>query len=173
MRKGLWIVAAVALLGGGVAMAQDQPRSEDHGRPGAGPGQSREEQRPSSGRQEERGNEGAPKRAAPHAQSRRQAGPRPGGGPRPPHRFLSGGGWHRSIHGPKFVYPAGFRYQVWTTGATLPPVFLSGSYFYDDYAALGLAPPPGGYRWVRYGPDLLLVNLRTGRIADVVDGVFY
>jgi Ni/Co efflux regulator RcnB len=55
----------------------------------------------------------------------------------------------------------------------LPSVFLGGAYFYDNYGALGLAPPPAGYRWVRYGPDLLLVNVVTGRIADVVEGAFY
>ena len=55
----------------------------------------------------------------------------------------------------------------------LPSVFLSNAYFYDNYSALGLGPPPAGYRWVRYGPDLLLVNVVTGRIADVVDGAFY
>jgi Ni/Co efflux regulator RcnB len=52
-------------------------------------------------------------------------------------------------------------------------VFLASSYYYDDYAALGLAPPPPGYRWVRYGPDILMVNVVTGRVADSVDGVFY
>jgi Ni/Co efflux regulator RcnB len=55
----------------------------------------------------------------------------------------------------------------------LPPAFLAPPYYYDEYAPLGLGPPPAGYRWVRYGPDLLLVNIATGRIADVVDGVFY
>jgi Ni/Co efflux regulator RcnB len=55
----------------------------------------------------------------------------------------------------------------------LPSIFLSGTYFYDNYSPLGLGPPPPGYRWVRYGPDLLLVNVVTGRIADVVDGAFY
>jgi Ni/Co efflux regulator RcnB len=52
-------------------------------------------------------------------------------------------------------------------------VFLASTYFYDNYAALGLGPPPPSYRWVRYGPDLLLVNVATGRIVDVVDGAFY
>jgi Ni/Co efflux regulator RcnB len=55
----------------------------------------------------------------------------------------------------------------------LPSIFLTPTYFYDGYAALGLAPPPAGYQWVRYGPDVLLVNLATGRVADTVDGVFY
>jgi len=38
---------------------------------------------------------------------------------------------------------------------------------------MGLEPPPRGYRWVRYGPDLLLVNIRTRRVADVIYGAFY
>ncbi|HEY6456870.1 MAG TPA: RcnB family protein [Steroidobacteraceae bacterium] len=86
---------------------------------------------------------------------------------------MSGGSWHRSVRGPKFSFPDGFTYQAWATGGILPPVFLTAPYYYDGYASLGLAPPPAGYQWVRYGPDLLLVNIRSGRIADVVDGVFY
>ncbi len=53
MRKGLWIIAAVALLGSGVAMAQGQgQRPDDRGRPGAGPGSNRpgDQQRPGPGR---------------------------------------------------------------------------------------------------------------------------
>lgn len=72
-----------------------------------------------------------------------------------------------------YRYPPGFAYRRWINGAILPPIFLSSAYFYDNYVGLGLGPPPPGYRWVRYGPDLLLVNVATGRIADVVDGAFY
>jgi len=50
---------------------------------------------------------------------------------------------------------------------------LAPPYYYDNYAPLGLAPPPPGYRWIRYGPDLLLVDVTSGRIGDVVEGVFY
>jgi Ni/Co efflux regulator RcnB len=165
MRKGLWIVAAVALLGSGVAMAQDQggPRPDDRGKPGdqqrAGP-----PNRPA----------GAPRAPAhrPPAQ-RPPVAARPPYGRRAPHRFLAGGAWRHSIRGPAFRYPPGFSYRVWTTGAILPPIFLTPTYFYDGYATLGLAPPPAGYQWVRYGPDVLLVNLSTGRVADTVDGVFY
>ena len=34
-------------------------------------------------------------------------------------------------------------------------------------------PPPPGRRWVRYGSDLLLVNVRNRRVEDVIYGVFY
>jgi Ni/Co efflux regulator RcnB len=55
----------------------------------------------------------------------------------------------------------------------LPGVFLSSAYIYTRYSVLGLGPPPPGYYWVRYGPDLLLVEHRTRRIADVIYGAFY
>ncbi len=91
----------------------------------------------------------------------------------PPHHFLSGGRWRPSLRGPVYRYPPGFGYRRWASGAILPSIFLSSAYFYNNYAPLGLSPPPPGYQWVRYGPDLLLVNVTTGRIADVVDGAFY
>ena len=52
-------------------------------------------------------------------------------------------------------------------------LFLSSGYIYDDYWRLGLGGPPYGYHWVRYGPDLLLVEWRTGRVVDVIYGAFY
>jgi Ni/Co efflux regulator RcnB len=149
MRMGLWMVATVALLGASVSMAQDQGRrADDHSAPARPPSHAR-----------------APAhRPAPAPAFARR---------RPAHRFLSGGSWQHSVHASAFQYPSGYAYRVWTTGAVLPSIFLASPYFYDDYGTLGLGAPPRGYRWVRYGPDLVLVNVVTGRIADVVEGVFY
>jgi Ni/Co efflux regulator RcnB len=163
MRKSPWIAAGVALLVSSLVMAQDQAPRRDSDRPKAG--------RPDAARPE--ASRPGPTAHRPTSHRPPATGGPPNIGRRPPHRFLSGGGWHRSIRGPAFRFPPGFTYQAWATGGILPPVFLGASYFYDGYATLGLAAPPGGYRWVRYGPDLLLVNVNTGRIADVVDGVFY
>jgi Ni/Co efflux regulator RcnB len=80
--------------------------------------------------------------------------------------------YHR-IRGPIFHYPRGYGYRRWGIGAILPHIFLSNYYYWTDWRALGLLPPPPGYVWVRYGPDLLLVNRYTGRIADVIYGAFY
>jgi len=80
--------------------------------------------------------------------------------------------YHR-IRGPMFHYPRGYSYRRWVIGAMLPHIFLSNYYYWSDWRALGLLPPPPGYVWVRYGPDLLLVNRFTGRIADVIYGAFY
>jgi Ni/Co efflux regulator RcnB len=72
-----------------------------------------------------------------------------------------------------FIYPRGWGYRRWVVGAVLPPLFLFPAYYYADWAVLGLAAPPPGYQWVRYGPDLLLVDLSTGQVVDAVYGAFY
>ena len=100
---------------------------------------------------------------------------RPGHGsnrPRPPHRPGYRPPNFRPIHRPGFHYPAGYGYRRWTIGLLLPRLFLSPTYYFDDYANYGFGPPPSGHRWVRYGPDLLLVNTRTGRIRDVIHNAF-
>jgi hypothetical protein len=77
------------------------------------------------------------------------------------------------VHLAPFVYPAGWGYRRWAVGAILPPLFLAPAYYYADWATLGLDPPQPGFQWVRYGPDLLLVNVTTGAVVDTVYGVFY
>jgi Ni/Co efflux regulator RcnB len=72
-----------------------------------------------------------------------------------------------------YRYPQGHSYRNWTVGSILPSLFLSNSYYFDNYAAMGLGAPPPGYVWVRYGPDLLLVDRRSGSVADVISNAFY
>lgn len=95
----------------------------------------------------------------------------PGGHHKAGH-FWHRGGWSVRIHGPAYHYPRGWHYRKWAIGAILPALFLANEYYYDDYAGAGLQVPPPGYRWVRYGPDLLLVNVRTGQVEDVVEDAF-
>ncbi len=89
-----------------------------------------------------------------------------------PGQFFHRGSWFARVHAPAFRYPHGWRYRAWAVGAILPALFLAPDYYYDDYAALNLQAPAPGYRWVRYGPDLLLVNIRTGEVEDVVNDAF-
>jgi Nickel/cobalt transporter regulator len=77
------------------------------------------------------------------------------------------------VHIIPFIYPNGWAYRRWAVGAALPPLFLVRDYWYPDWAALGLEPPPPGAQWVRYGPDLLLVDVSSGQVIDVAYGVFY
>jgi Nickel/cobalt transporter regulator len=95
-------------------------------------------------------------------------GPHPGG----QGQFNYRGRTFTGVHAAPFAYPPGWEYRRWGVGAALPPVFLTPDYFYPEWAGLGLDPPPPGYQWVRYGPDLLLVDVNTGEVAEVVYGVF-
>lgn len=93
--------------------------------------------------------------------------------PHRPNQFYHRGGWYGRVRGPAYAYPRGWHYRHWSIGVRLPPILFGPSYYYGGWAALGLEEPLPGYSWVRYGPDLLLVNLHTGEVEDVVYGVFY
>jgi len=97
------------------------------------------------------------------------AGPHPG----PGGQFTWRGRSISRVHLTPFVYPSGWGYRRWAIGAALPALFLDPAYYYADWATLGLAPPDPGFQWVRYGPDLLLVNITTGQVVDVIYDAFY
>jgi len=80
---------------------------------------------------------------------------------------------NRVRFGRPWVYPPGWGYRRWAVGAVLPALFLAPAYYYANWADVGLSPPPPGFQWVQYGPDLLLVNVTTGEVVDVAYGVFY
>jgi hypothetical protein len=81
--------------------------------------------------------------------------------------------WLGRLRGPAFHYPHGYSYRRWYAGQSLPLLFLAAPYFFNDYASVGVEAPPPGYVWVRYGPDLVLVNRSTGAIEQVLYGVYY
>lgn len=122
---------------------------------------------------------GAPRGApGPALRTMGPAGPHPGPGMAGPHpgpgvQFRYHGHAFNPVHAAPFVYPAGWGYRRWGIGMALPAIFLAEAYWYADWATLGLAPPEPGFRWVRYGPDVLLVNMETGQVVDVAYGVFY
>ncbi len=97
------------------------------------------------------------------------AGPHGSGGPAVSWR----GHTFNRVHLAPFIYPHGWGYRRWGIGMMLPPLFLAPAYYYSDWAGLGLPPPDPGFQWVRYGPDLLLVNVATGQVVDVIYGAFY
>lgn len=96
-----------------------------------------------------------------------------GGGQRGGGGFSYGGRQHDQIQRGGFNYPSGYGYRRWGAGQILPFLFLTSPYIFDSYNDYGIGPPPRGYRWVRYGPDLLLVSRSSGRIRQVIYGVFY
>lgn len=78
----------------------------------------------------------------------------------------------RPIYGPRYAWPRGYAYVRRPVGWVMPRPFLTAAYFYTAWATLGLVAPPHNFQWVRYGPDLLLVDTTSGRVTDVRYGVF-
>ena len=173
MKRLLCAVAAIAMIVPSIAAAQPQQNQQNRTRPATRP-------------------QILPVKPAPHRPGHPGNRPnypghrpnRPGHGHRPPvtiqpirplpgHRPGHRPPHFRPIHRPPFHYPHGYRYHRWHIGLILPHVFLSHSYYFNDWNVLGLGPPPHGYVWVRDGPDLLLVNVHTGQIRDVIYGAFY
>jgi Ni/Co efflux regulator RcnB len=187
MKRLFCAVAAIALMAPNTAAGQsrDQGRNNRSEQRQSRPNQQRPQNRPARPTRPTR-----PARPTVQRPQNRPARPsRPTGPTRPSYqpnrpstRPVSRSGVYRPGQRPSsyhrvrarsFHYPRGYRYRRWSVGLLLPRLFLSNSYYWNDYGALGLGPPPPGYVWVRYGPDLLLVSRYTGRIADVIYGAFY
>jgi hypothetical protein len=63
-------------------------------------------------------------------------------------------------------------YRYYRRGEYLPMSLVIGAYFIDDFLDLGLGEPGYGQRWVRYGTDAVLIDSASGRVIDVVYGVY-
>lgn len=68
---------------------------------------------------------------------------------------------------------APFRYERFARGARLQPSYYDRRYFIADYRRYHLPSPPPHARWVRHYDDMILVSLRSGRVLDVIYGVFW
>lgn len=74
------------------------------------------------------------------------------------------------------AYVAPYRnwnYRRVPVGYHLRRDFYAPRYAITDYGYYGLRAPGRYLRWVRYGPDLLLVDVRYGRVVQVIPGRFY
>ncbi|WBO22757.1 RcnB family protein [Sphingomonas abietis] len=67
---------------------------------------------------------------------------------------------------------ADWRYRPVAIGYRFDPVFYGRNYWIDA-GRYHLRPVGADTRWVRYGNDVLLVNVRTGRVLEVNNGFFY
>ena len=88
------------------------------------------------------------------------------------------GPWHRAYPAERvyrigaFKAEPGWVYRRWALDEVLPAPSYTPEHRIGDYGKFGLQAPPAGHEWVRYGPDALLVNAKTGKIAEAVYGVF-
>jgi Ni/Co efflux regulator RcnB len=79
--------------------------------------------------------------------------------------------YRQDRHHFRSAYVAPYRnwsYRPVTIGYRLQPAFYGSRYYISDYGMYHLRTPGRWQRWVRYGDDLLLVNIRTGRVLDVI-----
>lgn len=63
-------------------------------------------------------------------------------------------------------------YRRFSIGISLSQVFFSQRYWINDPYAYRLPQAYDPYRWVRYYDDILLVDLRTGRVVDALYDFF-
>ena len=69
----------------------------------------------------------------------------------------------------RYVAPyRGWHYSTVRTGYQLRPAFYGLRYHVANPGQYRLRPAARNQRWVRYGDDLLLVNVRSGRVLQVV-----
>ena len=69
--------------------------------------------------------------------------------------------------------PRGYAYRGLTVGYQLAPAYYGRSYWVDDFGRYRLPAPGAGLRWIRYGNDVVLVNMRTGRVVRVINRFFW
>lgn len=79
-------------------------------------------------------------------------------------------------HHSRHVYVApyhGWSYRRVPVGHRLRSAFYSPRYFVNNYSYYGLRAPGRHLRWIRYGNDLLLVDIRYGTVIQVLPGRYY
>lgn len=74
--------------------------------------------------------------------------------------------------GPAWAGPRGYRWRPVTVGYRFDPVFYDRRYWIDPYR-YHLRPVLGWQRWVRYGNDVVLVDIRSGRVLAVENRFFF
>jgi Ni/Co efflux regulator RcnB len=73
-------------------------------------------------------------------------------------------------------YSAPYRnwsYRPVGVGFQLQSGFYGSRYHVSDYHRFGARQPGRFQQWIRYGDDLLLVNVRTGRVLQVIRDRYY
>ncbi|WP_174279148.1 RcnB family protein [Sphingomonas bacterium] len=90
------------------------------------------------------------------------------------------GDWrdYRRDHGDEFrrggyAGPRGYRYRPVGVGYRFAPEYYGRDHWVNDWQRYRLARPGYGQQWVRYGNDVVLIDLRSGRVATVFNSFFY
>jgi hypothetical protein len=75
----------------------------------------------------------------------------------------------------RYTHPYGYNYSYrrFSIGFHLDDLFYSSRYWLNEPWQYRLPDVYGPYRWVRYYDDVLLVDVRSGRVVDVVYDFFW
>lgn len=74
---------------------------------------------------------------------------------------------------PGYAAPRGYAYRPIGVGGRLESSFYGRSYWINDWSSYRLSRPGPGLQWIRYGNDVLLVNVRNGHVLRVYSRFFY
>lgn len=76
---------------------------------------------------------------------------------------------------PRYYNPYGYSYgyRRFGIGIYLDSLFFGSRYWLSDPWEYRLPPAPYGCRWVRYYDDVLLVDIRSGYVLDVIHDFFW
>ncbi len=66
-----------------------------------------------------------------------------------------------------YTGPRGYTYRPVAVGFRFAPTYYSRNYWISNPSTYRLPRASAGLQWVRYGNDVVLVNLRTGRVVQV------
>ena len=72
-----------------------------------------------------------------------------------------------------WVAPSGWTQRVYVVGESIPADLMRGPYVITNYRRYGLSRPQGDEKWIRVGPDVLLVRVGTGNVLARIENVFY
>ncbi len=79
---------------------------------------------------------------------------------------------HRNVYA-RGNWRAPFRYNQWNNGARIDARYYGSRYYINDPQRYRLAPRGPNLRYVRHYDDVLLVNIRTGRVQQVYRNFFW
>lgn len=74
---------------------------------------------------------------------------------------------------PAYIGPRGYVYRPIVVGHRFAPTYYSSRYIIANPWQYRLPRATGNQRWVRYGNDVALVNIRTGRVLEVHNRFFW
>ncbi len=81
---------------------------------------------------------------------------------------------NRHVYRPgRYHGPRGHSYSRFSIGFTIGASYYSSNYWISDPWSYRLPAVYGPYRWVRYYDDVLLIDIRSGRVVDVEYNFFW